>query len=99
MSWAISYRDEATDDIADAMTWYRSRAVGLDERFLKEVLACEVLMLQFPKGAPVVYKHFRQLPMKGFPYVVMYGLWHGTIVIYRVFHTRQDPGKRFRKKR
>ena len=44
MSWAISYRDEATDDIADAMTWYRSRAVGLDERFLKEVLACEVLI-------------------------------------------------------
>lgn len=35
--------------------------------------------------------------MKGFPYVIMYGLWHGSIVIYRVFHTSQEPSKRLRK--
>ena len=98
MKWNLVYRDEATEDIAEAMSWYGRRSAGLDERFLKEVLACEALLLQFPKGAPVVYKHFRQMPMKGFPYVIMYGLWHGSIVIHRVFHTSQELGQRFRKK-
>ena len=81
MSWIVSYQDEATDDIAGAMSWYGSRSVGLGERFLKEILACEARILQCPKAAPVVYKHFRQLPMKGFPYVIVYGLWHEEIVI------------------
>jgi len=35
----------------------------------------------------VVHKHQRQVPLKGFPYVLIYGVWHNELVIYRVFHT------------
>ena len=97
MSWAVVYREEATEDIAAAMGWYEARVKGLGDRFLKEVLTCERLIGQFPKGAPVVYKHFRQLPMKGFPYVIIYGLWRGTVLVYRIFHTSMAPERRIRR--
>jgi hypothetical protein len=37
MKWVLVYRDEATEDIAEAMSWYGRGSAGLDERFLKEV--------------------------------------------------------------
>jgi plasmid stabilization system protein ParE len=99
MAPTLIYRDEATDDIAEGMAWYRDRAEGLDERFLKEVLACEAAIRKFPRGSPIIYKHFRKLPLHGFPYVMLYGEWKNEVVIYRVFHTSQHPKKRFRKKK
>jgi len=96
---SVIYRDEATDDIIVAMRWYRDQKDGLDERFLKAVLTCEAFVHQFPKGAPVVYKHQRQTPLKGFPYVMLYGVWHDDLVIYRIFHTSQHPKKKFKRKK
>ena len=99
MALSVIYRDEATDDIVEAMKWYRDKKEGLDEHFLAAVLACEAFVLQFPKGAPVVHKHHRQTPLKGFPYVMLFGLWHDELVIYRIFHTSQSPKKKFRRKK
>ncbi|MBK8499084.1 MAG: type II toxin-antitoxin system RelE/ParE family toxin [Flavobacteriales bacterium] len=99
MALSLVYRDEATDDIAEAMRWYRSKQDGLDERFLLEVLACEAMMLQFPKGAAVVYKRFRQVLVKGFPYVMVYGVRDNGLIVYRVFHTSQHPKKKFKKRK
>lgn len=81
------------------MRWYHSQLAGLDERFLKAVITCERLIHQFPKGAPVVHKDLRQVPLKGFPYVILYGVWHDELVIYRVFHTSQHPKKKFTRKK
>ena len=99
MALSVIYRDEATDDIVEAMRWYRDQKEGLDEHFLAAVLACEAFVQQFPKGAPVVHKHHRQTPVKGFPYVMLFGVWHHELVIYRIFHTSQHPKKRFRRKK
>jgi len=46
-----------------------------------------------------VLKHFRQLPLSGFPYVLLYGVWRDEIIIYRVFHTSQHPKKKFKKRK
>ena len=94
-----TYHDDATSDIAEAMAWYRSKKAGLDEQFLAAVLECEAVIARFPKGAPLVLKHFRQLPLSGFPYVLLYGVWRDEIIIYRVFHTSQHPKKKFKKRK
>ena len=96
MALIVIYRDEAIDDITDAMRWYRDQKKGLEENFIKAVLACEAFIEQYPKGAPVIHKHFRQTPLKGFPYVMIFGAWHGELVIYRLFHTSQHPKKKFK---
>jgi plasmid stabilization system protein ParE len=98
MKLVLIYRDEATADIAEAMRWYRSKGPGLDERLLSEVLECEAFIIQHPKGAPVVYKHFRQFPLKGFPYVMLFGIWHEELIVYRLFHTGQNPKRKFKRK-
>jgi len=66
MGLVVVYREEATDDIAEAIRWYHDQLAGLDERFLKAVLSCEARIHQFPKGAPVVHKHMRQVPLRAF---------------------------------
>lgn len=99
MTLRVVYRDEAIADIAEAMRWYRARQDGLDERFLDAVLACEALVRQFPKGAPVVHRHMRQTPLKGFPYVLVFGTWHGELVVYRVFHTSQHPRTKLKRRK
>ncbi len=81
MALKVIYRDEATGDIVEAMKWYRAQKEGLEEHFLAAVLACESFVLQFPKGAPVVHKHHRQVPLKGFPFVMLFASWHDELVI------------------
>ena len=94
---SLIYRDEAVLDIGEAMRWYREQLPGLEERFLEEILACEAVIIRHPRGAPLVYKHFRQLPLKGFPYVMLYGIHKGNLYLYRVFPTRMDPAKKYKR--
>ena len=81
MAARLIYRDEALDDIAEAMRWYASRAEGLDERFLNAVLEREALISKYPKGAPLVFKHFRQTPINSFPFLMVYGLVKNELII------------------
>lgn len=98
MAVTVLYRDEAVDDITEAMQWYRAQKAGLEQHFLSSVLECEKFLLQFPKGAPVIHKHLRQTPLKGFPCVMLFGVWHGDLVICRNFHTSQHPKKKLKRK-
>ena len=79
--------------------FHRDQQDGLDELFLAAVLACEAFVLQFPKGAPVVHKNQRQTPLKGSPYVMLFGVWNDELVIYRLFPTSQHPKQKFRRKK
>ena len=38
---------------------------------------------------------FRQAPLDNFPYVLVYRLMNDEIVIFRLFHTSQDPDRKF----
>ncbi|MBP8822671.1 MAG: type II toxin-antitoxin system RelE/ParE family toxin [Flavobacteriales bacterium] len=98
MAVRLVYRDEALEDIADAMRWYAARSEGLGERFLKAVLEREALISKYPKGAPVVHKHFRQTPINSFPFLMVYGLVKNELIIYRIFHTKQHPRKKFKRR-
>ncbi len=99
MNRKLIYRDDADTDIAESMWWYRQRQIGLDERFLAEVENCAKYIVQFPKGFQVVYKRFRQAPLDGFPFVIIYEVFDDAIVVYRIFHTSQDPKKKFKRKK
>ncbi len=84
---------EAAQDIHEAFDWYECRRVGLGEDFLCSVDACIQAICRNPKMHEKVYEDCRRGLVRRFPYAVFYEYAVGTVTVYCVFHTAQDPRK------
>jgi plasmid stabilization system protein ParE len=85
--------------VAEAYGWYEQRREKLGELLLFEVQRCLSYILQFPNGFQRVHGTYRQARVEGFPYVIVYRVSGSTVVIMRVFHTSQDPKKKFKRRK
>jgi len=88
----VSY--EADTDIRDSAKWYAGRSAAVATNFIDEVYAHFRTIEQFPNVAPRVRGLIRQLPVAGFPFVILYRPTKDHILVLRVFHTSQDPKKK-----
>lgn len=91
----LHFHARARKDILQAVTWYASRRSGLGDQFLLEVQRCLGGLVQNPERYPKIHRSFRQAPLRRFPYVVIYRPLDPGILVMRVFHTKQDPTKKF----
>lgn len=94
--FTVIIEDDAKIDIADSYDWYSRISDTISNNFLNEIKKCigylEINPLQFR----LAYKDFRQVPLKKYPFVILYKLDNTTVKIYRVFPTRKNPKKKFR---
>lgn len=81
----------ASRDTAAAFNWYEDRQRGLGERFLRQLKRCYQRIRANPEGYAVTYLHYRAAPIKKFPFVAVYDVLAGRIIIQAVFNTLQDP--------
>lgn len=93
MTVELSLAPEVGRDMSAAYSWYNERRIGLGEEFLTCVDACIQSICRKPEMHPIVYKHFRRALVRRFPYSVFYEYIGGTVVIYAIFHTSQNPLK------
>lgn len=91
----LIFKEEARADIVNAFSWYEEQSEGLGHTFLRALESVYDILLKHPLIYQKVYKDFRQAIVKKFPFVVLYAIEKDTIVVLRVFHTLQDPDKRF----
>lgn len=94
----LVFRAKARKDVHDAARWYATKREGLGEQFLLELQRCLGGIASNPERHPKVHGAFRQARMKRFPYVVVYHPLQPGVIIMRVFHTKQDPRKKFGRK-
>lgn len=86
---------EAQEEIDTAIAWYESKQVGLGEVFFNyldgyfQTLKNEKALFEI-KRKPV----FREVPLKRFPYIIIYEEYQNQVVVYSVFNTHQDPVKK-----
>lgn len=86
---------EAQIEIEEAFEWYESKQLGLGAEFLNyldgyfQTLKNQKALFEI-KRKPV----FRELPLKRFPYIIIYEVIHNQIIVYSVFQTFQDPVKK-----
>jgi toxin ParE1/3/4 len=67
------------------------------DNFLIQLYNCINSIHKNPTIFQVFKKHFRQVPLKKYPYVVVYSIENkNVIVILSVFHTSRNPNKKFR---
>lgn len=99
MTRPVRVTDEAVEDVNGAARWYAARTLKAADAFIDEVYSSYKRIEQFPNGAVRVRGLVRQLPLSRFPFVILYRPLKNHIVVLRVFHTSQDPKKKFKRKR
>jgi len=93
----LIFKDEARDDVLKAAEWYGEKQTGLNEKFLTAIEEAIERILKHPTDGRIVYKSYREIPVKKFPYLIVYEIFLHSIVIYMIFHTRQNPKKKFKR--
>ncbi|MDQ3101513.1 MAG: type II toxin-antitoxin system RelE/ParE family toxin [Bacteroidota bacterium] len=95
--YELELREEAEEDIAASVIWYRVNHPSRVERFLEALEACFSFIEQHPTTPTVVEDGIRQFPLRSFPFFVVYTIVDRTILIIRVFHMSRDERSKLQK--
>ena len=97
MIYRLIILEEADQDIHESFRWFEDQQKGLGKRFLDELELYFDILSKHPTIFQIKKKNLRAAPLKTFPFLIIYEIEESDIVIYAVFHTSQDPKKKFRK--
>lgn len=87
----------AEEELRAAVGWYESRRSGLGSRFLSEIGRVLNLIRRQPELGGPVYRvrpryEVRRMPLRRFPYFVIYRERDAEIQIVAFAHTSRKPG-------
>lgn len=91
---SLIIKEEAKLDIEDAYNWYASKNEKLGESLTRYIDLAFNSIINSPEGFKIINKNKRAIPLKKFPYLVIYEVFDNEIVILAVFHTSPHPKKR-----
>jgi len=91
MTYPIYQIPEAEINILNALEWYASQRVGLDDDFLLSLEAELNSILRNPFLYASLHKQTRRALMARFPYAVFFIVEETEILILAVVHQRRKP--------
>ena len=93
MSYAITFRAEALQDITEAMDWYDEQQAGLADRFYTQVESKLEQVAEHPFLYSVRYAEVRCVLVDDFPYLVHYYVEEERkrVTVLGIIHTSRDP--------
>ncbi|WP_310993524.1 type II toxin-antitoxin system RelE/ParE family toxin [Aequorivita marina] len=92
----ILIEEDAKFDIAEGYDWYSKISSTVSSDFLIQIKRTISYLKVNPFLFQVVYKDYRQVPIKKFPFVIIYKVDVQSIKIYRVFPTNTNPSGKFK---
>jgi plasmid stabilization system protein ParE len=95
--YQLIIRPKATNMAEKAYDWYEEQQVGLGKLFVTELVSCYDKLEAWPAAYTKIYKNYRHIILRTFPYVVVFEIIKDDVVIYAVFHTSRNPRKKFKK--
>ena len=92
--------EDAEREFVQAARWYEEKSEGLGLRFIDVVKHKLELIRDDPERSPKRKGNFREAVVKIFPFVIIYVYYkkEKMITVNSIFHTSQNPRKKFRKK-
>ncbi|MBP6759017.1 MAG: type II toxin-antitoxin system RelE/ParE family toxin [Flavobacterium sp.] len=92
MVFKIVVSSLAESEIEEAIEFYEDKRKGLGKQFLLYFKGYLKILKTNPelfsiKKAPF----YRELPLKKFPFVIIYEVFQYKVIIYSVFHTSRNP--------
>jgi plasmid stabilization system protein ParE len=97
MKCRLGIRDKAVAEIQEAFNWYQNQQTGLGNKFISELENYFEVIHKTPKTFKRSYKVYREIPLKIFPFIVVYFIdeIEKIIVVASVFHTSRNPEDKF----
>jgi plasmid stabilization system protein ParE len=74
-----------------AMAWYRSAGPGLDQAFRSDVVTKLEQIASHPRSSPELAPDVRRAALRRFPFLLVYTIADGDIVVLAVAHMRRRP--------
>ena len=94
MDFEIRILPRAKLEIEEAIAWYSSKKLELGKELSKEINLVFDLLRFDPFLFNTNRKNYRQVPLKRFPYVIIYRVFENEILVQSVFNTHQNPTKK-----
>lgn len=90
MTLPITLREEAEADFDAAVNWHQSQRTGLGADFAERVQETLDQIVERPELYPRVFQELRRATVKRFPYLVVYQIEPGRIVVVAIVHGSRD---------
>ena len=81
----------AQQEVDEAVAWFEERAEGKGVDFLDELDRIVRLVKAYPFASAQIDGEIRRRLFARFPYSLIYGIDHDTIVVIAVAHSRRSP--------
>ena len=96
MGYKLILDDKATCEIQDSYQYYELISKELSNRFFKTVWNYLEKIQNNPFLFSSINDSIREAYIKKFPFVIVYEIVDKTIIVYSVFHTSRNPGKKLK---
>lgn len=99
MSYRYILHELAQQDYDKAVEWYAARSIKAAENLIIEVEHALRLICDNPDRWRNEYKHYHELGIKKYPYVIIYSAEEDKqlVIVTAIFHTSRNPKKKYRK--
>lgn len=95
--YEVYFSPIAKKEFDESIEWYENALLGLGEEFVFEVERIIKLLERRPRLFPIKKYNLREVPLKRFPYLIVYRINKHTVTIASVFHTSRNSKKKYRK--
>ncbi len=82
----------ASDELREALAWYRERSPQVAEAFWLRIQDARSSIVLYPNAAPLIERRVRRFILSGFPYDLVYVVLPDAIVIVAYAHHSRQPG-------
>ena len=91
MTYFLTVRPAAEQDLADIFTWYESKDIGAGHRFLAEADRALLNIEERPQSFPVVRDRTRHCVLSGFPYSFYFVIVGEQVFVTACVHQSRHP--------
>ena len=91
MKRRLIVRPEASDELSEAVSWYRRKSPALAASFKAAVMQAFKSVSKWPAASPEIADGVRRALTNQFPYAIFYSEDSEEIVILAIKHQAQDP--------
>ena len=91
--------ERAVFELENACLYYNNKVSGLGFEFEEEIVSLLELIKDNPLLFPIKFAHIHETVMKRFPFVINYEVSVKQIIVSAIFHVKQNPVKKIKRKR
>lgn len=96
MKYSLEIKESARKGVVEAFLYYENQQTNLGDRFLDKMELLLNNIAKQPKLYSEKYKQFRQALVKPFPYLIIFEIIEGIVVVHKVIYAKRNPSKLYK---